>query len=132
VGIALNDAGIVCWRAKYKWNLLRPVTFIQKYIDPSWMPLIGTPPFPSYTSGHSTFSEATAAILSKEIGNQVSFTDSSGMLYGFLLRSFSNFNDYAKEAAISRLYGGIHYRFDNESGFNCGQLIAMNVEHLNW
>jgi membrane-associated phospholipid phosphatase len=96
------------------------------------MPLIGTPPFPSYTSGHSTFSGATAAILSAEIGNQVSFIDSSSILYGFSPRSFSNFNDYAQEAAISRMYAGIHYRFDNENGFTCGQQIAMNVEHLYW
>ena len=121
-----------CWRAKYIWNLLRPVTFIQTYIDPSWNPLIGTPPFPTYTSGHSTFSGAVATILTVELGTQISFTDSSKIVYGFLPRSFSNFNEYAQEAAMSRLYGGIHYRFDNEKGFSCGQLIAMNVEHLNW
>ncbi len=132
VGIALNDAAIVCWRAKYTWNVLRPVTFIQAYIDPSWSPLIGTPPFPSYTSGHSTFSAAVAAILSADLGDQISFTDSSKISYGFSPRSFNSFNEYAQEAAISRLYGGIHYWFDNENGFNCGQLIAMNVEHLNW
>jgi hypothetical protein len=132
VGIALSDAAIVCWRAKYIWNLLRPVTFIQKYIDPSWKPLIGTPPFPTYTSGHSTFSGATAAILTAELGTEISFTDSSRIAYGFLPRSFRNFHEYAQEAAMSRLYGGIHYRFDNENGFSCGQSIAMNVEHLSW
>lgn len=132
VGIAVNDAGIVCWRAKYTWNLMRPVSFIRTYIDSSWMPLIGTPPFPSYTSGHSTFSAATAAILTAEIGVQISFTDSSSIAYGFSPRSFISFNEYAQEAAISRLYGGIHYRFDNENGFSCGKQIAMNVENLNW
>ena len=96
------------------------------------MPLITTPPFPSYTSGHSTFSGAAAAILSSEIGDNVSFTDSSKMSYGFAARSFKNFNEAAQEAAISRLYGGIHYSFDNVNGFICGQLIAMNVERLNW
>ncbi len=95
VGIAVNDAGIVCWRAKYTWNLMRPVSFIRTYIDPSWMPLIGTPPFPSYTSGHSTFSAATAAILTAEIGDQISFTDSSSIAYGFSPRSFTSFNEYA-------------------------------------
>jgi hypothetical protein len=132
LGIAENDAAIVCWRAKFIFTLLRPVTFIQTYIDRSWKPLIGTPPFPTYTSGHSTFSGAAAAILTAELGNQISFTDSSKIAYGFSPRSFHNFTEYAQEAAMSRLYGGIHYRFDNENGFSCGQQIAMNVEHLNW
>ena len=131
VGIAQNDAAIVCWRAKFVHNVLRPETFIRNYIDPSWGTLIPTPPFPSYTSGHSTFSGAGATILTAELGD-VSFTDSTKIPYGFSPRSFSNFYDYAQEAAVSRLYGGIHYRFDNENGFTCGQHIAMNVEHLNW
>jgi membrane-associated phospholipid phosphatase len=132
VGIAENDAGIVCWRAKFNLNLLRPITFIRSYIDPSWVPLIATPPFPSYTSGHSTFSGAAAAILTNEIGNQVFFRDSSKMTYGFLPRSFNSFKEAAQEAAVSRLYGGIHYAFDNENGLKCGELVALNVEHLNW
>ena len=132
VGIAENDAGIVCWRAKYVVNLLRPVTFIRSYINSAWAPLITTPPFPSYTSGHSTFSGACATILTAEIGDQISFTDSSKISYGFAPRSFRNFKEAAQEAAISRLYGGIHYKFDNVNGFNCGQLVARNVEHLNW
>ncbi len=132
VGIAENDAGIVCWRAKYSVNLLRPITFIRSYINSSWAALITTPPFPSYTSGHSTFSGACAAILTAEIGDQISFTDSSKITYGFAPRSFKNFNEAAQEAAISRLYAGIHYTFDNVNGFNCGQLVAMNVERLNW
>ncbi len=132
VGIEENDAAVVCWRTKFKTNLLRPVTFIKSYIDAAWMPLIPTPPFPTYTSGHSTFSGAAATILSAEIGDQISFTDSTKISYGFSPRSFNNFNEAAQEAAISRLYGGIHYRFDNENGLHCGQLIAMNVERLNW
>ncbi len=132
VGIALNDGGIVCWRAKYKSNLVRPLSYIQKYIDPAWTSFIGTPPFPTYTSGHSTFSGATAGILTADIGSHVSFTDSSKMSYGFAPRSFSSFNAAAQEAAISRLYGGIHYSFDNNNGFTCGQLVARNVERLKW
>jgi membrane-associated phospholipid phosphatase len=132
VGIAENDAGIVCWRAKFNYNLIRPITFIRSYIDPSWTPLIVTPPFPSYTSGHSSFSGAAAAILTNEIGDHVFFIDSSKIAYGFLPRSFNSFRDAAQEAAVSRLYGGIHYAFDNENGFKCGELIALNVEHLHW
>ena len=132
VGIAENDAGIVCWRAKFGHNLLRPSTFIDSYIAPSWKPLIGTPPFPTYTSGHATFSGASAGILTAEFGNHFSFTDSSKINYGFAPRFFVNFNEAAQEAAMSRLYGGIHYRFDNENGFICGQLVASNVERINW
>ncbi len=132
VGIALNDAAVVCWRAKFKQNLMRPVTYIRNYIDPNWSSFIGTPPFPAYTSGHSTFSGATARILSLRFGNHFAFTDSTKLPYGFSTRSFSSFNQAAQEAAISRLYGGIHYEFDNEEGLRCGILIADNVARLRW
>ncbi|MGV3529913.1 MAG: vanadium-dependent haloperoxidase [Flavisolibacter sp.] len=132
VGIALNDGAIVCWRAKFNRNLLRPITFIQQYIDPNWTTLIPTPPFPTYTSGHSTFSGAAATVLTSEFGENVSFTDSTKISAGFSPRSFSSYLDYAREAAMSRLYGGIHYRFDNDEGLTCGQHIAANVEQLHW
>lgn len=132
VGIALNDAAIVCWRAKFNHNLLRPITFIQRYIDPTWSTLISTPPFPTYTSGHSTFSGAVATVLTSEFGDHVSFTDSTKIEAGFSPRSFNSFGSYAQEAAMSRLYGGIHYRFDNQEGLTCGQHIAANVEQLQW
>jgi len=132
VGIGLNDAGIVCWRAKYIYNLIRPISYIQQHIDATWTTFIVTPPFPTYTSGHSTFSSTVASILSNDIVSQVPFEDSSKISYGFSPRSFSNFSAYAAEAAISRRYGGIHYSFDNNNGVICGQLIAANVEALNW
>jgi membrane-associated phospholipid phosphatase len=131
-GIAENDAGIVCWRAKFGFNLLRPITYIRNYINPTWSTFITTPPFPSYSSGHSTFSGAAAKILTLEFGENFSFTDSTKIPYGFSTRSFTSFQAAAQEAAMSRLYGGIHYRFDNENGFHCGELVALNVENLNW
>src|SRR5258706_3327346 len=131
-GIAENDAGIICWRAKFSTTLLRPVTYIHNYIDANWLPFIATPPFPSYTSGHSTFSGAAAKILTSELGENFSFTDSTKIPYGFSTRSFTSFEAAAQEAAISRLYGGIHYSFDNENGFHCGELVAANVENLHW
>lgn len=131
-GISLNDASIVCWRAKYIANLIRPVSFIRLYIDPSWISSVVTPPFPTYTSGHSTFSGASAAILSEELGSHLSFIDGTKIADGFEPRYFNNFLEAAQEAAISRLYGGIHYSFDNNNGLLCGQLIAANVEALNW
>src|ERR1041385_2201821 len=131
-GIAENDAGIICWRAKFGFNLLRPITYIRNYINPTWSSFITTPPFPSYSSGHSTFSGAAAKILTLEFGENFSFTDSTKIPYGFSTRSFTSFQAAAQEAAMSRLYGGIHYRFDNENGFHCGELVALNVENLNW
>ncbi len=129
-GIGLYDASIVCWRSKYKYSLLRPVTYIQNNINPSWTTLIATPPFPSYMSGHASFSGATAGILTQEFGTSYSFTDSSNVVFGYQPRSFSSFNTAADEAANSRLYGGIHYRFDNANGVTCGNHIANNVMKL--
>jgi membrane-associated phospholipid phosphatase len=132
VGIALNDAGVVCWRAKFSSNLLRPISYIRTYIDPAWSSFIGTPPFPSYTSGHSTFSSSTASVLADKFGSNVSFTDSTKMAYGMAPRTYSSFAAAAQEAAVSRLYGGIHYEFDNVNGYNCGELVANNVLALRW
>lgn len=131
-GIAENDAGIVCWRSKFTFNLIRPVSYIRNYINANWLSLITTPPFPTYTSGHSTFSGASGKILTLEFGENFAFTDSTKIPYGFAPRSFSSFEAASQEAALSRLYGGIHYRFDNENGFHCGELVALNVENLNW
>jgi PAP2 superfamily len=132
VGVSLNDAGIACWRTKFTYNLMRPITYIRTYIDASWSPYIGTPPFPAYTSGHATFSNATSTILAKKFGNNTAFTDSTKIASGFTPRSFTSFSSAAEEAAVSRLYGGIHYEMDNLYGFNCGALVANNVALLNW
>ena len=126
-GILLNEAGIVCWRAKYSNNLQRPITYIRTNIDPAWNSFIGTPPFPTYTSGHSSFSGGTARILSKQFGGNMAFIDSTKMALGFPSRSFTSFTQAAQEAAVSRLYGGIHYEFDNKYGYDCGQAIANNI-----
>ncbi len=132
MGIGLYDASILCWKCKYVHNLLRPVTFIKANIDPSWNSLFATPPFPAYTSGHSTFSASSATILASTFGANYSFVDDSKVPAGFSPRAFPNFIAAANEAKMSRLYGGIHYTFDNEEGFNCGQAIGNNVINLNW
>jgi len=131
VGIALNDAAVVCWRTKYQHNLLRPITYIKAHIDPSWNTIIATPPFPAYTSGHSTFSGTTASILSAYFGGSFAFTDNTKIADGFQARTFTSFQAMANEAAVSRLYGGIHYTFDNQEGLTCGNAIALNVKNLN-
>jgi membrane-associated phospholipid phosphatase len=132
VGIGLNDAGILCWKYKYRYNLIRPISYIRLYIDSSWTPLIGTPPFPSYTSGHASFTSAAGNILAAHFGNGFSFTDNQKIPDGFSPRSFSSFSDMINEASISRVYGGIHYDFDSETGKLTGQRLANRVVLLNY
>lgn len=110
VGITINDAFICCWDEKYRSNRIRPETYINRYINIKWQPLLQTPPFPEYTSGHSVVSTATAEVLTYLFGDQFAYTDNSEELFEIPARSFSSFRDAAAEAAISRLYGGIHYR----------------------
>jgi len=131
-GISLADAGVCCWKGKYDFNVLRPITYIRANFNASWNSLITTPPFPSYCSGHSTFSGAVMQMLTYQYGSNTSFTDYSKVASGFSARSFSNFLAAANEAAVSRLYGGIHYSFDNERGLIAGQAIGQNIHNLNW
>ena len=132
VGIALADAFIGCWKTKYQYNLLRPITYIQLLIDPLWNtptvtdPVI-TPPFPEYTSGHSVQSGAVAEVLTDLFGDHYAFTDHAYSRRGFLPRSFDSFWAMANEAAMSRLYGGIHYRDAIESGLEQGRCIGQQV-----
>lgn len=132
VGIGLNDAGILCWKYKYKYNVLRPVTYIRAHIDSSWTPLIGTPPFPSYTSGHATFTGAAGRILAAYFGDSFSFTDNQKVPEGFAPRSFSGFEQMVEEASVSRVYGGIHYPVDSEVGKRTGEDIAERVLSLRY
>jgi PAP2 superfamily len=127
VGIAVADAFIGCWKTKYIYNLLRPVTYIQETIgDPAWMPILVTPPFPEYTSGHSVQSGAAAEVLTDLFG-PIPFTDYTHANRGFAPRAFPDFYAAAHEAAISRLYGGIHYRSAIERGVEQGTCIGRSV-----
>jgi hypothetical protein len=136
LGIAENDAFIACWKGKYEYLLLRPVTYIQRYIDPAFTTLLNTPPFPAYTSGHSTEIGAASRIYINRFSNgggYYPFTDYSQLQYGLLARSFSSFDQLAQECALSRLYGGIHYPMDNEKGLQLGRAIGDNVlTEINW
>lgn len=133
VGVAVNDAFISCWRAKFEMNYLRPVTAIRDLIPgaESWLPPIATPPFPECTSGHSTQSGAAYKVLEDFFGD-VSFTDNTWSP----ARSFSPsggrsaFGNAAWEAAYSRLYGGIHFRTACESGVTQGECIGEQVKAL--
>jgi len=109
VSIALIDAFISCWDEKYRSNLIRPETYINQYIDEDWVPTLQTPPFPEYTSGHSVISAASATTLTNLFGDNFEYTDSTEVAFGLPPRSFKSFYDACEEAAISRMYGGIHY-----------------------
>jgi WD40 repeat protein/serine/threonine protein kinase/DNA-binding XRE family transcriptional regulator len=126
VGFGLADAFISTWKEKYEVSLIRPESYIQQQLDPDWQPLIATPPFPEYPSGHSVASAAAAEILT-EIRGTMPFTDTTHEGRGLGVRRFASFIDAAKEAALSRLYGGIHYRMAIENGLAQGQCVGRNV-----
>ena len=126
VGIALGDSFISCWYEKYKSNLLRPITYIQNHIDEDWISPVTTPPFPEYVSGHSVVSGAIYTVLTHILGT-VSFTDTTHEDLGLEVRSFSSFEEAANEAAISRLYGGIHYPMGIENGIVQGECIGQQI-----
>jgi hypothetical protein len=130
VGMAINDAFISCWRCKFQFNLVRPITYIQQYIDPAFTSILTTPPFPEHTSGHSAQTGAAATVLSDLFGNNYAFTDSTHVSRTDIdgtPRSFSSFIEAANETAISRLYGGIHFRQAIDKGVLQGNLIGQNV-----
>ncbi len=124
VGVAEADAFIGCWNVKYQYDLVRPYTYIRKVIDPKWNALLITPPFPEYPSGHSTNSGAAAFVLSSMFGENYSFEDTTPQADGLMPRKFASFNAAAKEAAESRLYGGIHFRAAIERGLEQGRCIG--------
>ena len=106
---------------------MRPVTAIRKLIDRSWSPLLQTPPFPEYTSGHSVISTTASVILTHLFGENFSFTDDTEKEFGLPARKFNSFKEAAREAAISRLYGGIHFRDAIENGVKEGEQIGKFV-----
>jgi membrane-associated phospholipid phosphatase len=135
LNIAVADAGIVSWDCKYEFDLWRPVTAIRAadldenpdtVADPEWTPLIVTPPFPAYTSGHSTFSAAAAAVLADFYGTDIPFTLQSETVDADD-RSFTSFWQAAEESGISRIYGGIHWDFDNVQGLQTGESLGRFV-----
>lgn len=133
LSIAENDAFISCWKGKYQYVLIRPVTYIQKNIDANFKTVIGTPPFPAYTSGHSYESGAGTMIFSAMFtdgSGKYDFTDYSQVQFGYPARHYANFNDMAQECADSRFYGGIHYNPDNTEGLRLGRIIGDNVNKM--
>lgn len=133
--LAIADAFISCWDEKYRSNLIRPETLINLHIDENWKPILQTPPFPEYTSGHSVVSGAAGTALTDIFGDNFAFDDDTEVPYGLPERSFESFNKAADEAAISRMYGGIHYRAAVEVGVGqgrkIGRLLLNKVKMLN-
>ena len=125
--IALYDAFISCWDEKFRSNLVRPETIINKHISTNWQPYIQTPPFPSHTSGHATISAAAAETMTYWFGDKLSFIDTSSLEFGIASRPIISFRSAAREAAMSRLYGGIHYRFDNDHGTEEGRKLGEYI-----
>jgi len=129
-GIALNDASIVGFRSKYTYNLLRPVTYINKVIDPTWTPLIITPPHPEYPAAHAFVTQAFMQTMTGIFGENFSFTDNTyGSKYGGP-RTFSSFNAAAEESGMSRNYGGIHYLPSIDAGLQLGKQIGQGLNNL--
>lgn len=127
VSLTLADCFISCWDEKYRSNVIRPETYINQYIDPDWVPLLQTPPFPEYTSGHSVVSAAAAVILTKLFGDNFSFADSTEVEFDLPVRHFKSFKLAAQEAAISRFYGGIHYMPSITNGLKEGNSIGIFI-----
>jgi len=125
--IAIADAFISCWDEKYRSNLIRPETLINAHIDENWEPVLQTPPFPEYTSGHSVVSGAAATALTSIYGEGFAFDDDTEVAYGLPVRSYNSFTEAADEAAISRMYGGIHYRAAVEIGVGQGRKLGKFV-----
>lgn len=128
----LMDAFISCWEEKYRSNRIRPETYINREIDPKWQPLLQTPPFPEYTSGHSVVSGAVAEVLTYFFGDSFAYTDDTELMFELPPRNFTSFRQAALEAAISRLYGGIHYKdaidFGVEQGQEVGKLVVARLK----
>lgn len=130
LGIGMADAFIACWHEKFRFDLIRPVTYIRKQIDPKFEPLLITPPFPEYPSGHSVQSGAAEAVLTKFLGDNFAFEDGSRLREGLPARKFASFHAAAEEAGISRLYGGIHFRAAIERGLEQGRCIGAAAARL--
>lgn len=133
LGIAENDAFISCWKSKYDFVLIRPVSYIRKHIDPNFNTVIGTPPFPAYSSGHSCEIAVGEKVFTEMFTNgdgNYNLSDRTGLQFGFGIRHFTNFTEMAMECANSRFYGGIHYQMDNVEGLVTGRKVGDNVINI--
>lgn len=127
LALTMADAFISCWDEKYRSNRVRPVTAINRTLDANWQPLLQTPPFPEYISGHSAVSAAAAEVLTHFLGDNQAFTDNTQTLYGLKPRTFRSFRQAAGEASVSGLYGGVQFRDATDQGLNTGRQLGIWV-----
>ncbi|TAL77970.1 MAG: phosphatase PAP2 family protein, partial [Bacteroidetes bacterium] len=125
--IALYESFISCWDEKYRSSYIRPVTAINETFDNAWLPFLQTPPFPEYTSGHSTITACAASVLTAFYGDNFAFQDTSDLRYIGMQRHFNSFNEAANETSISRVYGGIHYKFSTDIGAAQGKKLGAYI-----
>lgn len=130
-GTAVFDAFISCWDEKYRTNLIRPITIINRVVDAKWEPYIQTPPFPEFTSGHAVTSHAAATILTALLGDNFEFTDNSEIPFGNTSRTFKSFYEASGQSSMSRVYGGIHYpvtaRISAKQGIAVGNHVLKTL-----
>lgn len=131
VGLAVGDSVYAVWWSKYTYNWIRPVTYINRYIDPAWTPFLPTPPFPEYTSAHSGQTSAAITTLLALWGD-IGYTDHTHDADGFAPRTFASLTDSMNETAVSRMYAGIHYRSAIAEGIDQGRCVADEVGALPW
>ncbi len=128
--IAMYDGFISCWDEKFRTNLIRPITIINRIVDPNWVPFIQTPPFPEFTSGHAVVSNAAATILTALLGENFSFTDKTEIPFGQGIRNFNSFYEAAAQSSVSRVYGGIHYPETARISVQQGKAIGNYITRL--
>jgi hypothetical protein len=131
VGLAVGDGVYAVWWSKYTYNWLRPITYIRNYIEPTWTPLLTTPPFPEYTSAHSGQTSAAINTLIALWGD-IGYRDHTHDADGFAPRTFASLTDSMNETAVSRLYAGIHFRSAVYEGIDQGRCVATEVNALPW
>jgi hypothetical protein len=133
--IALFDGFICCWQAKYDYSYIRPVSAINEMIDPGWLPLLQTPPFPEYPAGHACISAASSSVLTRLFGDNFKFNDTTEMRYIGLKREFDSFIKASDETALSRNYGGIHFLNSVQKGtlqgHEVGDFIVSKLKLVN-
>lgn len=130
IALGLYEGFRLAWTTKYKADLIRPETYINKYIDQEWRPLIETPPFPEYTSAHSVISMTSAVLLEQHFGESFELKDTMETHFGLEVREYNGFIEAAEEVSISRVYGGIHYQFAVDDGMKQGRLLAQRMQAI--
>ncbi|MGV3586650.1 MAG: vanadium-dependent haloperoxidase [Adhaeribacter sp.] len=128
-GITMKDGPIIIFRGKYQYNLLRPVTYIQEQIDPNWLPYLTTPPYPEYPSGLAGLFTPAMQVLIREFGD-IPVTDNAYTWRGLAPRHYASISEMIEEAAISRVYAGIHYRFTQYITINMGRDLGNRVADI--